>query len=83
MQQFPHSTGPGRRELQGERGLGTILSGGGIAPFAAKKSGNGMFGAVGGASAGAIGANIIGHVYKYVLFSYMVGSQPMLSSASV
>ncbi|QYS97803.1 hypothetical protein H0G86_005015 [Trichoderma simmonsii] len=65
-QQFPLGTAPGSEEANGERGLGATVVGGGIGAFAAKKSGGGLLGAIGGAAAGAIGANMLEHAYKYV-----------------
>ncbi|UKZ74857.1 hypothetical protein TrVFT333_002527 [Trichoderma virens FT-333] len=46
MQQSPNASG--------ERGLGATLIGGGVGAFAAKKSGGGLLGTLGGAAAGAI-----------------------------
>ncbi|KAM6483692.1 hypothetical protein HDV62DRAFT_333217 [Trichoderma sp. SZMC 28011] len=63
-QQFPLGTAPGSEEANGERGLGATVVGGGIGAFAAKKSGGGLLGAIGGAAAGAIGANMLEHAYK-------------------
>ncbi|KAL6815254.1 hypothetical protein GGI42DRAFT_348217 [Trichoderma sp. SZMC 28013] len=67
-QQFPLGTAPGSEEANGERGLGATVVGGGIGAFAAKKSGGGLLGAIGGAAAGAIGANMLEHAYKYVFY---------------
>ncbi|KAK0762771.1 hypothetical protein N5P37_005589 [Trichoderma harzianum] len=63
-QQFPLGTAPGSEEANGERGLGAAVVGGGIGAFAAKKSGGGLLGAIGGAAAGAIGANMLEHAYN-------------------
>ncbi|PNP56399.1 hypothetical protein THARTR1_03555 [Trichoderma harzianum] len=65
-QQFPLGTAPGSVDANGDRGLGATVVGGGIGAFAAKKSGGGLLGAIGGAAAGAIGANMLQHAYKYV-----------------
>ncbi|KAL7904950.1 hypothetical protein GGI35DRAFT_462260 [Trichoderma velutinum] len=71
-QQFPLGTAPGSEEANGERGLGATVVGGGIGAFAAKKSGGGLLGAIGGAAAGAIGANMLEHAYKYVFCNMRV-----------
>ncbi|KAK4067272.1 uncharacterized protein Triagg1_7715 [Trichoderma aggressivum f. europaeum] len=77
-QQFPLGTALGSEEANGERGLGATVVGGGIGAFAAKKSGGGLLGAIGGAAAGAIGANMLEHAYNYRLerrpFSRLVDS---------
>ncbi|KAJ4863421.1 hypothetical protein T069G_04375 [Trichoderma breve] len=71
-QQFPLGTAPGSEEANGERGLGATVVGGGIGAFAAKKSGGGLLGAIGGAAAGAIGANMLEHAYKYVVLHHLL-----------
>lgn len=57
--------GPGGEQ---DRGLGATLMGGGAAGWAAHHAGGGVLGTVGGAVAGAIGANVLEHQFDKYAF---------------